>query len=161
MLGQGDYQRAFEKLTPKAERDLSKAQRYATEGAVSKKGDLISETSGLDALKQAIGFGASDVSYAYDQRNKIRVPQKRLEKRRSALMNQYARAIMDGRGNAADIWEDIMPFNKVNPRITITRKKLATFIKRRQTNRNKKKPTHGLYISDKYKQQLEDKGYHF
>ena len=162
LLGEGNTQRGLEKLSPKFVRDISKAQRYASEGVVSAKGDVVihpDDLSWYDVVLQSQGLAPSDVVRTYDKRNAKRTLAKKLELRRKGLMNRYARARMDGQGDVAKVLREIEAFNRVNRYAGITHKQLNHSIKRRMRLRAKKSGDAGLYIADRYRRQLMEMGY--
>ncbi|PID44095.1 MAG: hypothetical protein CSB47_11690 [Proteobacteria bacterium] len=162
LLSEGNTQRGLEKLLPKFVRDISKAQRYASEGVVSARGDTVvhrDDLSWYDVVLQSQGLSPSEVARTYDKRNAKRLLARRLELRRKGLMNRYARARMDGQGDIAEVLREIDEFNRVNRFAGISRKQLVSSVKRRRIARRKKSADAGLYIGDMYKQQLRAMGY--
>lgn len=53
-------------MLPKALKDAMKAVRYASGGVTSTRGDLVTETDGIDEVLQAIGFTPAEVARQYD-----------------------------------------------------------------------------------------------
>ena len=117
-FGKGDYQRGFENALPPAFSNPLKAFKYATDGARTTRGDLITDDFGPTSLfGQALGFAAEEVTEA--QRfvsNQKRIERKRQEKRNNILNRAYLayrfgdyEGYVDEMQNARDFNESLEP----------------------------------------------------
>lgn len=96
-LGEGEYIRAIEALAPSVVRGPVKAYRYAEEGVKAKDGTpILDEVSVGGLAAQAAGFRPSEVANAQEGRGAIMSLDKRLDSRRSDLMDAFAKAAMKG-----------------------------------------------------------------
>jgi len=85
LLAQGEYERAFEGLSPSWLRNGLKTMRYAQEGARTVDGRPIDEDlSTWNLFHQALGFAPADISSLYETR---------------ALAKQYEAQVMRARSN--------------------------------------------------------------
>ena len=162
LMSQGEIQKGMEKWLPKFLRDISKTQRYATEGLTGRKGEELlgaDEFNAWELANQAMGFAPDDVTQVYDDRNIIETAKVQLERRRNGLVNRYKRAVLDGKGDLKEIQSEINRWNGKNPYLSISPEDLKRTIKTTEKNRANKAEHSGVLISKKYQQQLEALGY--
>ncbi len=141
-LREGEYQKAVEKLSPKFIRDLSKAQRYATEGQVNRQGAVLKgqeDFSALEIVGQAVGFSDDDVIKQYIQNNAIMDYSIRIKRRRKLLLNKYYAAwYAKDRQALKDALSDIQKWNRTHfkhPGIQIKPSTINRSVKSREARR--------------------------
>lgn len=162
LMGRGELQKGFEKFVPKFVRDISKAQRYMTDGLTNTKNDELlpsSEFAPHEIVGTALGISPDQVTGTYDDRKRVESIKVQLQRRRNDLMNKMRRAVIDGDGNTIEIQTEIDRFNIKNPHIKITRDMVKRSVKAMERNRLKREAQHGLYMSDNYEQQIREHGY--
>jgi hypothetical protein len=99
-LREGHVHRALEAMSPKFARDGLKAMRYASEGALTRRGDPVLGAD--DALNpwnvvwQALGFAPDKLNAAWDTTNMLKLYEGRIVDRRTALQTALALATIDG-----------------------------------------------------------------
>ncbi len=112
-IASGDVQRGLEKMVPKFARDISKAQRFLTEGLVNNAGDTVVDTSKMgywDAAMQAIGFGPLSQSQFYAGQSAMKDTERFVKARKSALLKEYRNATSGAERSA--IRKEIRAYNK-------------------------------------------------
>jgi hypothetical protein len=162
LMSQGEIQKGMEKWLPKFLRDISKTQRYATDGLTGRKGEELlgaDEFNAWELANQAMGFAPDDVTQVYDERSVIETAKVQLERRRNGLVNRYKRAVLDGKGDLKEIQSEINRWNGKNPYLSISPEDLKRTLKTTEKNRANKAEHSGVLISKKYQQQLEALGY--
>jgi N12 class adenine-specific DNA methylase len=139
LASDGHLDRAFEKWTPKALRDVMKAGRYASEGVRTIRGDaLLSEDDRTYAelISQLVGFTPARVSERYEANNAVMNTRKFVQKRRQTIMDDYYKAWKDSDKKALEeAKRKLMAFNRKHPRSAISNSGLRSSIKRREYNR--------------------------
>lgn len=148
-IGQGHGMRGVETMSPVFLRSPLRSIRYATEGAQDKTGVMIKDDVGMFSLAaQAVGFSPSEVRLATEGRSAIYSHTKRLDKRRTELMNNYVRAVQrDDMDGQKEIWAEIQAFNQKNPSRRISRVQAMQSL--RQREKRVKQAEHGIYLPNK------------
>lgn len=148
-IGQGHGMRGVETMSPVFLRSPLRSIRYATEGAQDKTGVMIKDDVGMFGLAaQAVGFSPSEVRLATEGRSAIYSHTKRLDKRRTELMNDYVRAVQrDDMDGQKEIWAEIQAFNQKNPSRRISRVQAMQSL--RQREKRVKQAEHGIYLPNK------------
>lgn len=127
--GIGDFQRGhpergLEKFMPKFAGDALKTFRYATQGAQTYQRDMVvspEEMTNWSLFVQSQGFTPTRLSDRYEQNRSIKDLEQKLRNRRSDLMNQLFMAWRVGdRAEARDVMQDILVWNKAQPRYPIS-----------------------------------------
>lgn len=128
-LGEGNTSRAIEKWVPKAFSDAAKTLRYGLHGAQNRDLDMILPAEAFDPssfsgswslLGQFMGFVPSELTKQYEQNRAVMDMSSRLGRRHQNLLNRYFTASKLGDRKAArEALEDIMSWNKANPRYAI------------------------------------------
>jgi len=98
-ISEGDTERGLELMVPKAVKDVMKAWRYANEGLLTRKDDVILPRDDIDAwdvILQASGFTPAKIATAHKLRGAKYDAQNRIKQERSALINRIATAIRNG-----------------------------------------------------------------
>ncbi|WP_286713011.1 PLxRFG domain-containing protein [Acinetobacter sp. UBA2581] len=154
-IGQGHGMRGVETMSPVFLRSPLRSIRYATEGAQDKTGVMIKDDVGVFSLAaQAVGFSPSEVRLATEGRSAIYSHTKRLDKRRTELMNDYVRAVQrDDMDGQKEIWAEIQAFNQKNPSRRISRVQAMQSL--RQREKRVKQAEHGIYLPNKKREDAD------
>lgn len=96
-ISDGNYQRAFEQLMPRAISNVSKGFRYGTEGALTANGvPLVDDVNAYNTFMQIFGFRPSDVAEAGDIAGATKRMESKIFQRRNAIIARAAVARMSG-----------------------------------------------------------------
>lgn len=154
-IGQGHGMRGVETMSPVFLRSPLRSIRYATEGAQDKTGVMIKDDVGMFGLAaQAVGFSPSEVRLATEGRSAIYSHTKRLDKRRTELMNDYVRAVQrDDMDGQKEIWAEIQAFNQKNPSRRISRVQAMQSL--RQREKRVKQAEYGIYLPNKKREDAD------
>lgn len=154
-IGQGHGMRGVETMSPVFLRSPLRSIRYATEGAQDKTGVMIKDDVGMFSLAaQAVGFSPSEVRLATEGRSAIYSHTKRLDKRRTELMNNYVRAVQrDDMDGQKEIWAEIQAFNQKNPSRRISRVQAMQSL--RQREKRVKQAEYGIYLPNKKREDVD------
>ena len=132
----GSTERGIEMMIPKAARDILKAHRFMSEGAVNLKGDpiLVREEFGInEVLAQGIGFTPAQLNLQYEQNSALKRAENSTKNRRKLLLNRYALALRMGDSDGvSDVNRQIQTYNRSNPKYQI---KAATIKKSMKARR--------------------------
>lgn len=85
-MARGNIYRGIEQTLPAFARNPLKAIRYATEGAVNRKGAEITPLNPLDGFLQIFGFTNEDLSLQYARNQSMKQAEKNFNARRSGLL---------------------------------------------------------------------------
>jgi len=148
-MKKGDIYEGIEAMTPAFIRNPMKAGRYATEGALTARGDPIIEdiTTG-EVIGQMFGFSPQRLSSQYKINNQIKDIEQAVLKRRNSLMDSYARAVREkDRDTQNEIRDEIREFNKANPGkgLAITQETIRRSLKKRESI--SKETEKGIFIT--------------
>jgi hypothetical protein len=102
-MSEGDTARGLELMVPKAVKDVMKAWRYANEGLLTRKEDVILPRDDIDAwdlVAQATGFTPAKIAMAHRLRGAKYDAQNRIKQERSALINRFATAVRNSDAEA-------------------------------------------------------------
>lgn len=165
-VGEGQFERAAELFVPKMVKDLMKTYRYSQEGVTNLRGDEIlprEYLSDWDLTLQAMGFTPTTVNQHYAQNRAVGGEAKKLENRRSELMDKFYMSTVQNDGEVIrETIQEILRFNKANPGIMIDVKNLRASAKTR--TRYSQRSVGGLtlkpglnYLHQKYKLAQEKK----
>lgn len=129
----GNYQRAFEQLMPRAVSNVSKGFRYATEGALTAKGvPLVEDVNAYNAFMQIFGFRPSDVAEAGDIAGATKRMESKIFQRRNAIIARAAVARMSGDVDGfRESVEEAVQFSRKYPSLGITYDTLYEAVQRR------------------------------
>ena len=118
LLQEGNIQRGLEAMAPAVMRNASKAQRFATEGANTMRGDpIVDDVNPYNVAMQLIGFAPADYVENLKINSNERRKQNVVDERRRKLMRQYNMARTEGDlGALGTIREKIREFNVNLPR---------------------------------------------
>jgi len=97
LVGEGNYQRGFEAIAPAAMRNISKSQRFFTEGANTMRGNpIVDDINPYNSFMQLLGFAPAD----YVENLKINSSERRrknaVDDRRRKLMRLHNMAKTEG-----------------------------------------------------------------
>ena len=95
-MARGNIYRGIEQTLPAFARNPMKAIRYATEGAVNRKGAEIVPLNPLDGFLQIFGFTNEDLSLQYARNQSMKQAEKNFNARRSGLLTAYYLARKNG-----------------------------------------------------------------
>lgn len=152
LVMQGDIMRGVEVLAPKAIKDLLQATRYANEGVLSRKGDVVldrDQINALDVLVEALGFTPAKVAETYERMGALKDAEQSVLDERRALMNRFALAVVTGDSDAKrSAIEAIKAWNRkpYAKAVPITSDGLTQSLKSRA--RNSAKREDGVLIAD-------------
>jgi hypothetical protein len=113
----GQVYEGIEAMSPSFIRNMMKGGRFATEGALTARGDpIVEDLSTREIIGQFFGFSPQRLSSQYKINNQIKDMEQAILRRRTSLMDEYARAYRERDGQRLqDIREEINEFNKLNP----------------------------------------------
>ena len=95
-MARGNIYRGIEQTLPAFARNPMKAIRYATEGAVNRKGAEITPLNPLDGFLQIFGFTNEDLSLQYARNQSMKQAEKNFNARRSGLLTAHYLARKNG-----------------------------------------------------------------
>lgn len=122
MMREGHFRRGIEKMLPAALSNLSKAERFGTEGALTLRGDPVTAEFGAgQVLGQLFGFAPAE----YIRTQEINQAKKRIDRavneERSDLLRKYYIALRMGDTPEAEaLVEKFQDFNRRHPTFPIT-----------------------------------------
>ncbi len=118
-LGEGDYRRFSEALSPSALRNLIKTTRYMDEGARTRSGEeLDTDINAYSLLMQAFGFSPADISNMYENRSLALNFQTKVRNRRKALLKAHYMGIENNDPELqAESLERLLQLNELFPGI--------------------------------------------
>lgn len=152
LIAKGDVVRGLEVMAPKAVKDMMQAYRYANEGVLSRRGDVMLERDRLnawDVIAEAVGFTPAKVAETYERIGVLKDAEQFVLDERRELMNRFAMAVFAGDDEArsaaiAAIREwNRKPYAKAVP---ITSEGLEQSLKARKRNAIKRED--GALIAD-------------
>jgi hypothetical protein len=152
----GHFGRAIETALPAFAKNIAKAKRFATEGALSLGGDeLIPDFSAAEIGAQAIGFAPERLTRVQKANIETKSAEQDIIKRHDDLLNSFFMAVDTSDNDMKErILEKIGNFNTANPGKAITPKGILASIKRRYTERARAQGTGGAHIDKKLVNQL-------
>jgi len=97
LFGDGDYQRSFEAFAPAALRNVSKFQRFSTEGANTMRGDpIMDDINPYNSFMQLLGFAPADYVENLSINSGERRKQNAVDDKRRKLMRRHNMARSEG-----------------------------------------------------------------
>ena len=106
LIAEGQFWRGVETMLPVALKNPMKAYRYATEGAMTLRGDLVGEVNGFNAAMQVLGFAPADLLTKYEENAYIKGREDATAGRAKKLLKQYYIALNMGDQERMDAIED-------------------------------------------------------
>jgi len=124
LLGREEYQRAFETVAPRSISNISKANRYATEGVMTLGGDevlSVDELSTSDIVKRAFGVQPTKIGLKWQRNAAIKYQQAMRGAREQDLRDKVFTALSrDDDDRAEEIYEEIREFKIAQPSTSLT-----------------------------------------
>jgi len=159
LIANGEIQDGLEKLAPTAIANAIKTYRYETEGMRNKYGVPIIEgdPSAYESFMQILGFSNIELAEAYTRANALKGPERKLLKRKSALLLKYylAKTVGDTNG-MKEVQEDINTYNKkAPPSFRISRKTQQRSVSMR--DKQAKDAQYGIKLGKKNRADLEER----
>ena len=130
-------ERGLEMVTPKAVRDLIRAYRYSTEGALTQhipQDTLVAKEdfTPMDVFWQAFGFTPARLTQQYEQNQALRNVADKLTMRRSQLLDKLSLAAFnDDKKEINAVIEEIGAFNQAQPTMMIGGEAIGSSLKSR------------------------------
>jgi hypothetical protein len=152
----GHFSRAIETALPAFPKNIVKATRFATEGAVSLSGNvLIPDFSAKEIGAQAIGFAPERLTRIQKANIETKNAEQDIIKRHDDLLNAFFMAIdTKDKDMQKRILRKIGRFNIANPGKAITSEGIGKSIERRYEGRAMARGTGGIHIDKKLIGQL-------
>lgn len=149
LFNQGHTDRALETLSPSFIRNPLKAYRFATEGALNRKGaKIVDDVDGLQVFNQILGFTDAELSEAYARAGVRKKIEQHMYARKQSLLDAFYLANTNGDDEMkAKILDNIASFNKAFPVMEISGKTLTQSHKTRVNNLHNS--VDGVYIPPK------------
>ena len=156
MFRQGHIERAIEGVVPSSARNIMKGMRYASEGAVTLKGDPVDkDISAYSALMQVVGFAPADLSNLQERKAMAKAYEKGVTEKRTGLLNKYNMALEAGDKEILDeTMEEIDAFNKAIPQDPIRGKNLKS--SRAHRRANQRKMLYGMTFNNKLRSHIQE-----
>ena len=108
----GDVQRGIESTLPSAARNLVQSVRFASEGARTRRGDIIADDFNFGELTaKALGFAPAEYTNAQERNQDLKRIGRKVDADRTRLHKKYYVALRQG-DDIADVIEEIVEFNK-------------------------------------------------
>ena len=108
----GDVQRGIESTLPSAARNLVQSARFASEGARTRRGDIIADDFNFGELTaKALGFAPAEYTNAQERNQDLKRIGRKVDADRTRLHKKYYVALRQG-DDIADVIEEIAEFNK-------------------------------------------------
>ena len=96
-IGEGDYERGLESMTPSFIRNGLKGMRYQMEGATNKDGvPIVEDVNEWNSFMQIMGFTPADLSEARARAGSMKAAEKKIMERRTALLDRAYAANVEG-----------------------------------------------------------------
>jgi hypothetical protein len=157
LVVEGQVYRGVETMPPKALKDGMKAVRYAGEGVMSTRGDLVTDTDAMDELLQAIGFTPAEVAKQYDVNRALKDREQHILDRRKALLAAYAMALrQDDQDAALEVRRKIMAFNKAYPEKPISGQTIRRSMRAREAH--SERAEHGVVYDGVLRRRIAEEG---
>ena len=132
-ISDGNYQRAFEQLMPRAISNVSKGFRYGTDGALTAQGvPLVEDVSAYNTFMQLFGFRPSDVAEAGDIAGASKRMESKIFQRRNAIIARAAVAQISGDTEGfQEAVQEALEFSRKYPALGITPETVYDAVQRR------------------------------
>lgn len=146
-VNEGQIYRGIETAAPNAIKDPMRLYRYASEGAVSLKGDIVKdEFSTLELFYQALGFTPASLARQYEENRANKNKEQRITDRRRRILVDFDKAVRAG-SSTADLEKRIDRFNEAHPSWAIKAKDVRRSLRSRERRRAEMR--NGIYINPK------------
>jgi hypothetical protein len=156
-MNAGHVERGVEALLPSWVRNGFKGARYLAEGAVTMKGDPITEdVSAYNALMQIVGFAPADLSTTYEKLQAAKGYEREVNAKRTQLLDRYDMAQHAGDEEMKQETRSmIADFNEMFPKKRITNDTLQRSIAARKAA--EKQMIHGVRFDKKLMPEIREK----
>jgi hypothetical protein len=146
-------QKAFENLTPKPIRDISKTERYGREGAIDSKYNTVKEEfSARELATQAIGFSPEDLAKKQESNNRQFREKQRADNEKKEIMNTIKEAQFRNDNKLMNrAIEQVKEYNIKYPALAITGDTIVKSIEESARSRAAANMNDGSTIKPKYK----------
>lgn len=114
-IEEGKWQKGAEKIVPlKLYKNLSAAERYASEGLTKRNGDLVKEMNAWDTTLRGLGFSPASESEYYSANAALEESKRGATDVRNRLLRDYAQGKLRGE-SVAEVEDSIKDFNTRHP----------------------------------------------
>lgn len=160
LYNDGHYYRAAEKASPAFLKNVLVGARYASEGALTLRGDeLVGDITPKEALSQSLGFSPERVAQKQKANIEMKTAEQDIINKRQDLLNAFFMAIDTGDSDYADrIFEKINRFNRTYPTYPITSDTLQKSVTEKYRRRAEATITGGMPINKKLMPQVGEMG---
>jgi hypothetical protein len=111
-VSNGETRRGVESMLPSAFRNMLQAERFATEGAKTRRGDPITDDFNVGEIAtKFFGFAPAKYTNAQERNQDIKKIQKTVSRQKSRLLKRYYIALRQG-DNTSDILNEIIAHNR-------------------------------------------------
>jgi hypothetical protein len=132
LIAEGQFWRGVETMLPVALKNPMKAYRYATEGALTLRGDLVGEVNGVNAALQVLGFAPADLLTKYEENAYIAGRRDATVGQAKKLLKQYYIALNMGDQERMDAIEDkLFALGDKHPNLGISGETITKSVKAR------------------------------
>lgn len=154
MIGEGQWYRGLETMSPIAARNGMKAVRFWNEGARTLKGDPITDDIGaMEALYQLGGFAPAKLTDIYEKRGFMKEMEIFIRDRKRSLLDQYELAQDAGDFEALnDVQAKINSFNAAYPEVRITSDTIRSSMRERE--RREREAVYGVQIDQRVRERI-------
>ena len=134
MIGEGNWYRGIEAMSPAVVRNGLKGMRFSLEGARTLKGDPIDENIGVySSLMQMGGFAPAGLVEKYERRTYAKELEKHILQSKQGLYDAYEIALEAGDFDSlGTVMDRVSEFNSAYPEVAITPKSIKASMARRQ-----------------------------
>ena len=161
LIQEGEFQRGFEAAAPALFRNISKMERFSTEGATTLRGNpIVDDINPYNAFMQGLGFAPADYVENLKKNSNERRRQNAVDSRRRKLLRKYNMARVEGDSEGvAQALQNISGFNNSLPEVfrkdafidsTTLKKSYKTFV------RTTGKMINGIVYTDAMRKSAED-----
>lgn len=152
LMGEGQYQRAFEAALPAFAASFFRAGRFATEGAQTMRGDPIDEDiNAWNVLGQAFGLAPADYLRQLERNAAIKGMERAINTERSKLLEKYATARRFGDYESLlDIRKDMDDFTQRHPEFALTPQSINNSMRQRDLNSVQARRFNGLVLDKRF-----------
>jgi len=142
-IADGEFQRGVEAMAPAAIRNGLKAIRFTDEGALTRRGDAITEDiNPYNIVMQGLGFAPQAYIQQMEANKNARRREDAISSRRSKLLRRRNMAIREGDiEELRRVEQDIEEYNRGLPRDVDTAKKVITADTKRRSQRTFQRTT--------------------
>ena len=157
LIAEGQFWRGVETMLPVALKNPLKAYRYANEGALTLRGDLVGEVNGFNAAMQVLGFAPADLLTKYEENAYIKGREDATVGQAKKLLKQYYIALNMGDQERMDAIEDkLFALGDRHPDLGITSETINKSVRARDAI--SRDMYQGIQINKKMREELISAG---